>query len=68
MPFNYSIATGVPVITATGTENSISGLSGLTGVTAYGNVYVLDNVFLRVEGNLSFNGYTERIVFVNPLI
>jgi hypothetical protein len=44
----------------------LTGLSGLTGVTIYDNVYLLDNVYLRVEGTLSFNGYTERMVFVNP--
>ena len=62
MPFNYSSG----IITQTGTDTSLSGLSGLTGVTVYDSLYVLDNVFLRVEGTLSFNGYTERIVFVNP--
>lgn len=54
------------IITQTGTDTNLSGLSGLTGVTTYANVYVLDNVFIRVEGTLSFNGYEERLVFVNP--
>jgi hypothetical protein len=62
MSFSYSGG----IITQTGTDTNLSGLSGLTGVTIYDSVYVLDNVFLRVEGTLSFNGYTERMVFVNP--
>ena len=62
MAFTYSGG----IITQTGTDTDLSGLSGLAGVSTYANVYVLDNVFLRVEGTLSFNGYEERIVFVNP--
>ena len=62
MSFTYSGG----IITQTGTDTDISGITGLTGVTVYDNVYILDNVFLRVEGTLSFNGYSERIVFVNP--
>ena len=62
MAFTYSSG----VITQTGTDTNLNGLSGLTGVTIYNSVYVLDNVFLKVEGTLSFNGYTERVVFVNP--
>ena len=54
------------IITQTGTDTDLSGLSGLTGVSTYANVYVLDNVFLRVEGTLSFNGVEERLAFVNP--
>jgi hypothetical protein len=62
MAFAYSGG----IITQTGTDTDLTGLSGLTGVTIYDNVYLLDNVYLRVEGALSFNGYTERMVFVNP--
>ncbi len=62
MSFSYSGG----IITQTGTDTDLSGLSGLTGVTTYANVYVLDNVFIRVEGTLSFNGYEERLAFVNP--
>lgn len=53
------------VITQAGTDTNLSGLSGVAGVTVYNNIYILDNVFLRVEGDLSFNGMDERIVFVN---
>lgn len=62
MSFSYSGG----IITQTGTDTSLAGLSGLTGVTVYNSVYLLDNVFLKVQGTLSFNGYTERMVFVNP--
>ena len=62
MAFTYSSG----VITQTGTDTNLTGLAGLTGVTVYNSVYLLDNVFLRVKGTLSFNGYTERMVFVNP--
>ena len=61
---SFSLSGGI--ITQTGTDTNLSGLSGLTGVSTYANVYVLDNVFLRVEGTLSFNGYEERLAFVNP--
>ena len=62
MAFTYSSG----IITQTGTDTNLSGLSGLTGVTVYDSVYLLNNVYLRVRGTLSFNGYTERMVFVNP--
>lgn len=53
------------IITQTGTDTDLTGLSGIAGVTIYGNIYFLDGVFLRVEGALTFNGMDERIVFVN---
>ena len=62
MSFSHSSG----IITQTGTDTSLSGLSGLTGVTVYDNIYLLNNVFLRVDGDLTFNGMDERLVFVNP--
>ena len=60
---SFSEAGGI--ITQTGTDTNLSGLSGISGVTVYNNIYILNNVFLRVEGSLSFNGMDERIVFVS---
>lgn len=66
MSFAYSAG----VITQTGTDADLSGLSGLTGVTHYnngadGDVYVMDAVGLDVTGTLSIDPKREKIVFLN---
>ena len=61
MPFNYSIATGVPVITETGTDTDPSGIIGLTGVTDITSgadpfsVIGLGVNRLDIEGDLTIN-------------
>lgn len=62
------------VITQTGTDTSLAGLSGLTGVTTYTPsdadnpiTYELSGVQLQIQGTLSFNAATEKIRFINVL-
>ena len=61
MAFSYSGG----VITQTGTDTDLSGLTGLTGVTKNGNQYTLDNTRLLVTGTLDINRTTDRLRFIN---
>ena len=65
MAFTYSISNGDAVITQTGTDTSLSGLSGLTGVTVSGVQYTLDNTRLVVDGTLTAPRSTNRLRFAN---
>lgn len=57
------------VITQTGTDTNLTGLSGLTGVTvdttSVLNEYTLDNTVLVINGTLSFNAFDEALRFIN---
>lgn len=61
MSFSYSGG----IITQTGTDTDLSGLSGLTGVTKNGNQYTLDNTRLLVTGTLDVDRTTDRLRFIN---
>lgn len=52
-------------ITQTGTDTDLSGLSGTAGVTKNGLQYTLDGVRLEINGNLTMNGFVERLRFIN---
>lgn len=62
------------VITQTGTDNNLSGLVGITGVTVSSNgtganqyiIYDLNNLRLRIQGTLNHNPEQEQLVFNNP--
>ena len=61
MSFSYSGG----IITQTGTDTDLTGLSGLTGVTVSGNQYTLDNTSLEVNGTLDIDRSTNRLRFSN---
>ena len=65
MAFTYSISNGDAVITQTGTDTNLSGLSGLTGVIVSGIQYTLDNTRLVVDGTLTAPRSTNRLRFAN---
>ena len=52
-------------IIQTGTDTDLSGLIGIAGVTKNVGQYTLDGVRLEVNGNLTMNGYVERLRFIN---
>ena len=67
MPFFYSGG----VITQTGTDTSLSGLSGLTGVTVETGtqtVYTLTATRLEIDGSLTVDASTERLAFDNSTL
>lgn len=61
MSFAYSAG----VITQTGTDTNLSGLSGLTGVTTIGDtektIYVLTDIVLDIDGTLNLDPELEGI-------
>jgi hypothetical protein len=66
---NYSEDISGTKITLTGTESGLVGLRGLERVNYFekGDVteYVIDGMQLNIEGSLSYNATSERIVFQN---
>ena len=65
MGFQYQVINNIPTITQTGTDNSFSGMQGLTGVTENDGQYTLNNVRLVVNGTLDIDRVTDRIRFIN---
>lgn len=67
MAFSYSSG----VITQTGTDTDLSGLSGLTGVTVFAGsrktFYEVDSVRIQFDGTCSINPNTECIIFKGTL-
>jgi len=63
MSFAYSAG----VITQTGTDTDLSGLSGLTGVTVLGTsdyvIYHIDSARIDVQGTLTINPNIECLHF-----
>ena len=60
------------IITQTGTDTDLSGLSGIAGVTVFTPTdldnpitYQLDGLQLRVQGNLSFNAGSGKLRYIN---
>jgi len=49
----------------TGTDANLSGMVGIGGVTLEGNTYILNGRRLVVSGDLTMNGWTEKIQFRN---
>lgn len=61
MPFSLNGTT----IVQTGTDTDLSGLVGISGVTVDDTQYTLDNRRLEINGNLTMNGFVERLRFIN---
>jgi hypothetical protein len=62
----YTISANIPVITQTGTDTSLSTLTGVPGVTTSVNLWTITSATLVVNGSLTINRLTNRIRFLNP--
>jgi hypothetical protein len=62
----YTISANIPVITQTGTDTSLSTLTGVAGVTVSTNLWTITSATLVVNGSLTINRLTNRIRFLNP--
>ncbi len=70
----FNLPLGGTVITQTGTDGDLSGLSGIAGVVVTSNgtgadqyiTYDLNNLQLVIQGTLSHNPEQEQLVFNNP--
>ena len=62
----YQISANIPVITQTGTDTSLSGLTGVPGVTTSLNLWTLTSATLVINGSLTINRLTNRLRFLNP--
>ena len=69
---NFTLSGGV--ITQTGTDNNLSGLGAIAGVTTTTNgtganqyiTYNLNNLRLVIQGTLNHNPEQEQLLFNNP--
>jgi len=65
----YTISANIPVITQTGTDTSLAGLTSVPGVTASPatpTLWTLTSAVLQINGTLNINRMTNRLRFVNP--
>jgi hypothetical protein len=62
----YTISANIPVITQTGTDTSLSTLTGVPGVTTSVNLWTITSATLVVNGSLTINRLTNRLRFLNP--
>ena len=62
----YNISANIPVITQTGTDTSLAGLTGVAGVTTSLNLWTLTSATLVINGSLTINRLTNRLRFLNP--
>jgi len=62
----YNISANIPVITQTGTDTSLAGLTGVPGVTTSLNLWTLTSATLVINGSLTINRLTNRLRFLNP--
>lgn len=62
----YNISANIPVITQTGTDTSLAGLTGVPGVTTSLNLWTLTSAVLQINGTLNINRMTNRLRFLNP--
>jgi hypothetical protein len=62
----YTRSANIPVITQTGTDTSLSTLTGVPGVTASTNLWTITSATLVVNGSLTINRITNRLRFLNP--
>jgi hypothetical protein len=61
----YTISANIPVITQTGTDTSLSTLTGVPGVTTSLNLWTLTSATLVINGSLTINRLTNRLRFLN---
>jgi len=62
----YNISANIPVITQTGTDTSLAGLTSVPGVTTSLNLWTLTSATLVINGSLTINRLTNRLRFLNP--
>jgi len=62
----YTISANIPVITQTGTDTSLSTLTGVPGVTVSTNLWTITSATLVINGSLTINRLTNRLRFLNP--
>jgi hypothetical protein len=62
----YTISANIPVITQTGTDTSLSTLTGVPGVTASTNLWTITSATLVINGSLTINRLINRLRFLNP--
>lgn len=62
----YQISANIPVITQTGTDTSLSTLTGVPGVTVSTNLWTITSATLVINGSLTINRLTNRLRFLNP--
>jgi hypothetical protein len=61
----YTISANIPVITQTGTDTSLAGLTGVPGVTTSVNLWTITSASLQINGTLNINRMTNRLRFLN---
>jgi hypothetical protein len=61
----YQISANIPVITQTGTDTSLTGLSGVAGVTTSLNLWTITSAVLQINGTLDISRTTNRLRFLN---
>jgi hypothetical protein len=65
----YTISANIPVITQTGTDTSLSGLTGVPGVTVSPStisiIYTITSATLVVSGSLIYDRLLNRLRFLN---
>jgi len=65
----YQISATIPVITQTGTDTSLAGLTGVPGVTtnpaASSTIWTITSASLVINGSLTINRLTNRLRFLN---
>jgi len=62
----YTRSANIPIITQTGTDTSLSTLTGVPGVTTSTNLWTLTSATLVINGSLTINRLTNRLRFLNP--
>jgi hypothetical protein len=62
----YTRSANIPIITQTGTDTSLSTLTGVPGVTTSVNLWTLTSATLVINGSLTINRLTNRLRFLNP--
>jgi hypothetical protein len=62
----YTISANIPIITQTGTDSSLSTLTGVPGVTTSTNLWTITSATLVINGSLTINRLTNRLRFLNP--
>jgi len=62
----YTRSANIPVITQTGTDTSLSTLTGVPGVTTSVNLWTITSATLVINGSLTINRLTNRLRFLNP--
>jgi hypothetical protein len=62
----YTISANIPVITQTGTDTSLAGLTSVPGVTVSTNLWTITSATLVINGSLTINRLINRLRFLNP--